>query len=65
MLLGKLDNARESVSLLYLGVFPVFIVGIFFLIVMIFRKKETKIWLILKDILISVFLGALAGLIVR
>lgn len=51
--------------LLFFGIFPVAIVGIFFFIVMTFRKKETKIWLIVREIIESLFLGGLAGLIVR
>lgn len=59
---------REDVfsqDLYLFGIFPVITAGTFFFIVMTFRKKEPKIWLILKDIIESVFLGSLAGLIVR
>jgi len=59
---------REDVfsqDLYLFGIFPVITAGTFFFIVMTFRKKEPKIWLILKDIIESVFLGGLAGLIVR
>ena len=59
---------REDVfsqDLYLFGIFPVITAGTFFFIVMTFRKKEPTIWLILKDIIESVFLGSLAGLIVR
>lgn len=51
-------------NLLYLGIFPLFVLGILTLIAWIFKSKENKIWFSWTSCLHAIGFGLLAGLIV-
>ena len=51
-------------NLLYLGIFPLFMLGILTLIAWIFKSKENKIWFSWTSCLHAIGFGLLAGLIV-
>ncbi|PZM85645.1 MAG: hypothetical protein DLD55_06335, partial [candidate division SR1 bacterium] len=57
-------TAGYAESLLYLGIFPLLVLGILMLIAWIFKSKEKKIWFSWTILLQSLVFGALAGAVV-